>query len=267
MQLLMFLACAHPKAAVPPGATTVTEVPAADPAWPAEEVQSRLQAVLDAGLPDPPAALAGFAQMFADGGDPHDDHGGSGSCPNAGNYSMTESFSGCHSKKNYVFAGISIFTPSQDNDSGFLLVGDCYIIDAQGYTFSCGGEVEFDPDQATSSFTGKVTGSWGYPPGKGWLALDPSMALWMAGDPSQLSLNGGYGPEGVAIYLDEVVLTPECLTGSVWIQDPAGSWYVLDYGDDCDTCGDLSYAGSPYGSACVDMKQAAMALRSAVGGG
>lgn len=247
-------------------ATIAAPQTVAPPAWDATEVQSRIQNILSAGLPDAPLALSGYQQMFLDGADPWDNSGTGHSCPNAGNYSMIETFSGCLSQKGYIFAGVSVFTPSTDGSASFFLLGDCYITDPEGNTFYCGGEIEYNENRSSKTFDARLTGTWGSVAAEGWLSTAPSLALWERSDGSSFSVDGGYTPGDDSLYFDQATTTAACAnSGSIWLRDPGGSWYILDYGEDCDSCGALSYAGSPLGEACADFGAAGLVLMQRLG--
>ena len=268
MRFLMLLACNHASdspAAWVDTATLGAPETVPPPTWTAEEVQSRLQSTLADGLPDAPQVLVGFQQMFTDGADPWDGSGSSG-CPNTGNYTMTQSFAGCVSQKGYIFAGISTFSPSTDGSAGFFLLGDCYISDPEGNTFYCGGEIEYTEDHSANIFAARLTGTWGSVTAESWLSNVPSLALWEHYSAGELTLDGGYGPQENDLYFEHTSSSDSCANaGALWLRDPGGSWYVLDYGEDCDDCGDLSYAGTAFGTACADFNAAGASLRQNLG--
>ncbi len=232
------------------GQRTVVEPP--PPSWTAEQVETAMIQALSGGLPRPQEAVDAFGRILIAGDD--------GRCPNSGGYTITESFSGCHSEKGYTYAGLTIYTDSMGDD--FSLLGDCYVIDPEGDIFQAAGELERATDPANHSFAIKLTGTWGYAKEQGWLSSVPSLALWLEGDAERLVANGGWSTAEAVLYFEALESSSTCAqSGHLKLQDPQGAWYSLDYGEDCDACGELSYAGQPLGTACVSVEAAAARYR------
>ncbi|HND30633.1 MAG TPA: hypothetical protein PLA94_11570 [Myxococcota bacterium] len=216
------------------------------------EVEAAMIQALSGGLPRPKEAVDAFGRILIAGDD--------GRCPNSGGYTITESFTGCHSEKGYIYAGLTIYTDSTNDDFSFL--GDCYVIDPDGDIFQAAGELEQATDPADHSFAIKLTGTWGYAKEEGWLSSVPSLALWLEGDADHLVANGGWSTPAAILYFEGFQSGSSCAhAGLLKLQDPQGAWYTLDYGADCDACGALSYAGQAMGEICVPVEEAATAYR------
>lgn len=230
----------HPDMAPPPASLGSAEVEAA-----------MIQA-LSGGLPRPKEAVDAFGRILIAGDD--------GRCPNSGGYTITESFTGCHSEKGYIYAGLTIYTDGADDDFTFL--GDCYVIDPDGDIFQAAGELEQTQNRTDHSFAIKLTGTWGYAKEQGWLSSVPSLALWLEGDADHLVANGGWSTPAAILYFEGFQSSRDCAhAGMLKLQDPQGAWYTLDYGTDCDACGALSYAGTAMGEVCVPAEGAATVHR------
>jgi hypothetical protein len=229
--------------------------PEVDPppaSWQAAEVEAAMIQALSGGLPRPKEAVDAFGRILIAGDD--------GRCPNSGGYTITESFTGCHSEKGYVYAGLTIYTDSNDDDFSFL--GDCYVIDPDGDIFQAAGELEQATDPTDHSFAIKLTGTWGYAKEQGWLSSVPSLALWLEGNADLLVANGGWTTPAAVLYFEGFQSAADCAqAGLLKLQDPQGAWYTLDYGADCDACGALSYTGQAMGEICVPLEGAATTYR------
>ncbi len=218
----------------------------------AAEVEAAMIQALSGGLPRPREAVDAFGRILIAGDD--------GRCPNSGGYTITESFTGCHSEKGYTYAGLTIYTESTNDDFSFL--GDCYVIDPDGDIFQAAGELEQATNPTDHSFAIKLTGTWGYAKEQGWLSSVPSLALWLEGDADHLRANGGWSTPAAILYFEGFQSGSDCAhTGLMKLQDPQGAWYTLDYGTDCDACGPLSYAGTAMGEVCVPVEGAARTYR------
>lgn len=257
--ILSLLACSPPGSSADDSAAPaptddsapVAEADLPDPAWNAEEVGSLIRQPLNEGLPDPTSLLASFEGMFV-GADPD--------CPTMeGDFSMTLMVSYCLSDTGYLFAGVSGLEADDEVLTDFWLMGDCYITDADGLTYTCAGELE--RVTTDDGWELKMTGIWGYEASPTpWIARVPSMALWETRDADGVHINGSYGTGETYMYFDEVTVVDDCPTGAVWLRDPQGAWYVLSFSDACDGCGEVTYGDETLGEACVNMAPAANAL-------
>lgn len=225
------------------GGLPLAELP--DPTWDADGVTEQLAALPALGLPDPGTLLEIFQGMWV-GADPD--------CPHiGGSYSLVESFGGCETDDGYTFGGVSIYDPGEDGD--FWLLGDCFIVDDQDRTFYASGEI--DLVSTDEGWTSKLTGIWGYPGAESpWASLVPGLALWLSRDLDGVHLGGSYGLGDLHLFFDEVNVADGCPTGTVWLRDPQGSWYLLSLDEDCSGCGELTYGDVVLGEACVDLASA-----------
>lgn len=223
--------------------------PLPDPTYTGQQVGDVLNMSLTLGLPDPSSLLATFQGMFA---------GSDADCPTIdGDYSMTLYVAYCNSDAGWTYQGVSGFEPG--NGADFWLMGDCYITDADGHTYTCAGELE--RTTTDDGFELKMTGIWGYEASPTpWIAKVPSMALWESKDADGVHLDGSYGSGETYMYFDEVTVADGCPTGAVWLRDPAGSWYVLTFGESCDGCGEVTYGDEDLGEACINMATPAESL-------
>lgn len=235
------------------------------PVLSAAEVAAGIDGVLSGvGLPDPVSMLDVFIRML--------DAGRDDQCPHNPGPSLNEMFNGCVSTRGYTYAGVSIFQPAGDGGRGFFLLGDCFFIDDAGQRLDCAGELELDEPAGGAGFSGKVTGTWGYPPEPGWIGRTPGAAVWMAGGPGSLTLEGGYAVDGTEVYFHTAAATgldggDGCASGAISLRDDQGLWYRLDMGDGCDGCGAITAAGGEVGEGCAEFRGAARALLGRMGWG
>jgi hypothetical protein len=254
----LMLACKEkiPESSLDSGQVVLAELP--PPAWDADTVTSRTQGFLDKGIPDPKTIMSSFAMFF--------DQGRGTECPQTGNYTMYESFSGCISESGYRYSGVSVFQPADAEHSSNFLLGDCTITDPEGQIFYCAGEIEYSVGPPMEV---RETGTWGHPESPDWLSQVPSMALWIYFADGQLTLNGGYGatwPVGGdlnQLYFDELAITTSCVTGAIELRDPGGGWYRLEL-PECQTinsvCGSWFYGQEELGSGCLVLESAVGSL-------
>lgn len=254
--LTLLIACEAPNAQDPTGADTGadTSAPATaalpDPSWDSAGVAAQINAGLALGLPDPSTLLAEFKTMFA---------GVEAGCPMATGYSLEELVGWCVTTSGWLYAGVSGLEPGEGED--FWLMGDCYIIDPEGQTFTCAGELE--RETTGDGWALKLTGQWGFDGSDTpWVAVTPGVALWETLDGDGLHLDGGYGPGEIDLFFEDVVMADGCATGVVWLRDPAGSWYTLTLADTCDGCGEVQYGDEALGQACIDLAPAMTELSS-----
>lgn len=243
--LLLASACAtatDSAAYVPEGAQEPVVAPLPDPSWDAAAVGQTLDTTLAVGLPDPTGILDAFKATW---------EGSDGRCPpRMGDYNMVLYVATCTAGTGWTFAGVSIYQPAGGPD--FWMLGDGWVKDPQGNTFILAGEIERETTEA--GWEASVRGTWTYPAAEAdWLVGTTGAALWMVADADGLHLDGGYAQAGVDVSFESVTVSDTCTSGVVWLHDPAGAWYTVDLGDDCDACGEVAYAGEPLGQVCLDL--------------
>lgn len=260
----LLAACSGDPGPADPGADPADTSPAdtAPPPLTAAEAEAAIQGALQqAGLPDPMAMLDAFRRMI--------DTGRDSQCPRNMNYSLNESFSGCTTASGYTFAGVSAFQPLGQGDRDFFLLGDCFFYDPQGQRLECAGELEFEEDQGAGTFSGKLTGTWGYPPEPIWIGMTPGMALWMEGGRSELHLEGAYAPGDADLYFHGASYSGGCSAGAISVRAEGGGWCRMDLG--CDGCGPITCgeAGREVliGEGCSGFNTAATAVLGRLGWG
>ncbi len=259
MRLLILLGCAAPAADTPvaedSGVSTTTDPgwTAPEAAWSADEVAAALQGAVDADLPDPHLFFDWFQWALDQGDEP-------GGCPNVPRpFVLSESFAGCVSASGWRYAGLTFY---EMLDTGYELTGDATIADPAGQPFRSAGYIR--SYRTGSDWQLRFGGWWGYPDAAGWVAAVPDMALEMSGGAAgDVHISGGYGPSGVAIYFDAVVVDDEGHHGALRLRDPSGGWYDLAL--DPDGCGTVDWYGEARGEACVDLRPAAADLLGRLG--
>lgn len=241
-----------------PGADSGDPADTAPPPMTAGEAEAAIQGALQqAGLPDPMAMLDAFRRMI--------DTGRDDLCPRNMNYSLNESFSGCTTSSGYTYAGVSAFQPLGQGDRDFFLLGDCFFLDPQGQRLECAGELEFEEDQGAGTFSGKLTGTWGYPPEPIWIGMTPGMALWMEGGRGSVTFEGGYAPDGADLYLHAATYADGCAAGAISVRAPEGGWCRLEMG--CDGCGPITCGEVTIGEGCTGFNSAATSMLGRLGWG
>ena len=239
------------------------EIPEAP--WTEVELEAVLDDLLAAGLPDQIALKDLYQQLLSEGRD--------GTCPNDDG---TEIFAmltdSCTSDKGYRFYGIASFLEAVKQpddpepnaaDYVFTMAPASYeITDPDGDTHYAGGaffyEARYDGD--TVNWLGETNGSFGYPKsegliGSGYVAsLDSSGSYGPNGD--TMALMGSLNLNGIAAFIDELTWATETCggvaAGSVQVRTQDGYWYQATFGEDCEPCGPLTYAGEAFGELCYD---------------
>lgn len=250
MRLLILLGCAG--APAPPeesGAAPTGTDPTdftwtqAEPSLDAVQVGAALQTAIDAGLPDPGSLLDWF-QWALEQGDPN-------GCPYVPEpYALGESFAGCVSSSGWRYAGLTHYETVAD---GFEMTGDASLTDPAGLPFPCAGYVR--SYRTGDDWLLRFGGQWGYPSADGWVAAVPDLTLDLSGGAGgDVTLVGGFGPSGAAMYFDEVRVDDEGHHGVLRQRDVSGGWYTLVL--DPDGCGPVDWYGAELGEACVDLRPA-----------
>lgn len=181
---------------------------------------------------------------------------------------------GCRAASGVVFSGAGGGVAGW-NETGeayrYQLRADFVITDVEGYSFEVGGDTQASVGVADGALTlsQELLGSFRYPPAGLWLGEGTSGAAWIEARVEDdgavvAQVDGGYDLGGAAVYFDALAVGGACgtaPTGGIRLRDDAGYWYVFTYGAECDTCGEVVYAGDvTLGRACVDPSAAFAAM-------
>ena len=178
------------------------------------------------------------------------------SCPGEG-YNIQVPMSGCITSEGWRYTGPATYDViSSPFEEAIILNADTHIIDDEGTVMIFAGTA------ASSWVDGVGVGHWrvdlrgmiDYPTSETvWIEGGTSMMIFGGGDVGgQAELTGGWSTGGTVISFslqrDEVC---EGLSGTIWLQDPAGPRHALSLA--CTDCASWSWEdGSPLGEACID---------------
>jgi hypothetical protein len=182
-------------------------------------------------------------------------------CPGSTTQLIGSDLRGCTADSGWFYAGVSTWMEQEaagNAPGGWLLSGDFEILDPEGHRFIGGGGVDArkGPEGADEA---RYSGQWSFPGGAtDWLGYGISAYFQQSvvAASGAVAITGGLTYGEVSIWSDRLKYAPEVcdgLTGSVEIRDPSGVWFVLDYGDDCDTAGALSFDGESVGALDLDL--------------
>lgn len=272
MVLWLALACS-PETPEESGAPAGPEDPAAralEPTWTAEEAMAAAQAAVDQGLPDPYRLRDLYFDLVETGQD--------ADCPGP-DLLNTPNLQGCTSDSGYFYAGLATYQEGTNPsaDVAWMFSGDFEIITPEGWSYLVGGHAGHTLDESGPDsvfYQVDVSGSFRWDGDPGWLAEGLSAVFHVDGTRTpggdDLTLDGGLAFAGVSLYWSDVHLVEGACeghpTGSLDVRDPSGGWYTLTWGDACDGCGAVSFAGESAGEACLDLRPAVAAFADGVAG-
>jgi hypothetical protein len=176
-----------------------------------------------------------------------------------------ENLHGCTTVDDWWYAGIAIYeeydadAEYDGTSNSFLLSGDFEIIQADGVTFTVGGNIGRNQTSDPVGWAGYIEGSWLMPTHDAfWLDDGISAMLQTTTSTSGVSMHGGLSIGASTIYADTIEWGREgCWehpTGVLLVRDPTGYWYTLTYADDCSGCGTIvSSDGSLSAEACPQL--------------
>lgn len=231
---------------------TVSELP--EPAWSADEARAALEAALTLPLGDPLTARDTFLGLFSYGDE---------ACPDAEDYNLPVSRSGCTSARGWTFAGPSTYEIEEGAGLiNFVLWNDCEILGPGDEAWRAGGSIAFyrAEDAGRVEWALKQGGTWSWSEDRGWLGLGSSSSLGASGlidgaaytvDFDGVTTQGGYTLDLRGVHLDSASCARG--TGELALRDPNGGWYTLLLGEDCGGCGTLRYGGLEHGNLCVNV--------------
>lgn len=236
-----------------------------EPLWNADEVGEQLSAFMAVGAPNPRDICDVFSNIMALGDD---------DCP-GDPYNLSTVPAGCDTDDGFHYAGIGWYYASdwlslEDGgqvDLSYSHGGDFEIFYPSGLRFAGGGGMSYMSEQEdgelkiTSDF--EVHGSWIDESRQDWLAAgfsgvyEATVTNYGDGDYG-FTATGGIGLGSSHIFLDEATwdTTDACagaLSGAIHLRDARGFWTVWDLGDDCDTCGTVTFhEDDDLGELCLD---------------
>lgn len=240
--------------------------PVLEPAWTAGQALEAARVALDGGLPDPHPLRDRYFELVEVGQD--------ADCPGP-DLLNTPNLQGCTSDSGYFYAGLATYQEGTNPgaDVSWMFSGDFEIVTPEGWSYLVGGHTGLSQD-ASGFFQVEVSGSWRWDGDPGWLAEGLSAVFHAEGSTTgsgqELGLEGGLGYADVSLYWSEVRIAGDACdghpTGSLGIREPAGGWYTLTWGEGCDGCGVVDYAGEPAGEGCLDLREAVAGYVALVSG-
>jgi len=141
----------------------------------------------------------------------------------------------------------------------------------EGALYSAAGDLEFrdyDGDDGHRTWDAVLYGEYHWDTDVAWLAEDVGVLLdmeahlggapadggtWVSLDGSLTRLPGDFDAVEYDAFVYPGVGCAEEPDGVVWLRHPLGSWYRVQFGGDCDGCGDVDLDGVPLGEACPDL--------------
>lgn len=207
---------------------------------------------------------------------------GEGSCP-GGTEFMDRPASGCTTSAGWYYEGIGWYevTAAEEGPDGEMVElglyngGDFVILSPEGHRFAGGGELRLDTtdEGETRSTALNMAGSWIDEDRPDWLGLGFSAVyegtLTSGPQGMAITLTGGLGVGDADLFLnglsyDQAGDCPGVLRGAISVRDSRGYWSTWDLGQDCDTCGDVTFhEDQPVGELCLDLSAWGSLLLSA----
>ena len=231
------------------------EFVAPEPEWTAQDAFDRLSLVSE--IPLAGTILSTYRAALAQG---------DAACPGSDTQLAGEAMSGCTAESGVTYSGVADYAEAEwDDGSGvwaFTSLGaDFEITFADGAVFAGGGSVgagSETPYSAVPIWHSRVQGTWLDEASEGPMMEGISSFLDVSGtsDGSSLVLDGGIALSDLTFRFANVIFSADCgalPTGVVWVRDPDGYWFELDFGATCAPCGEVSFNGGASGEACVDL--------------
>jgi len=220
------------------------------PIWTQTEVENTIDRLFREDHPRVAPVLELWRSMFV---------GRDYACPGNG-YNIQVPMSGCLTSHGWRYTGPATYdvieTPFEET---ILLNADTHIIDDEGTLMIFVGTA------AASQVSGMGEGHWrvdlrgmiAYPKSEiDWIANGTSMLMYGGGDVGgQAELIAGWSTGDKVIAMD-IRRGDDCdgLSGSIWIDDPAGPKHGLTL--NCSPCAEWTWEdGSTLGEACIDMDE------------
>lgn len=234
--------------------------------WTAEEMGEYLSELIALGAPNPIDITSAFRTIMTMGDE---------DCPND-IYNLSTIPEGCDTDAGYHYAGIGWYYASdwiETTDGGQIDIsfshgGDFEILYPDGKRFAGGGGMSYiserDGQTIVSEF--EVHGSWVEQTRVDWLGVgfsgvyESTVTNYGGGDYA-ITMTGGIGVGDQHIYLDGATwdTTDACagaLSGAISVRDARGFWTEWKLGDDCDTCGSVTFHEDvDLGELCLDLTE------------
>ncbi len=195
--------------------------------WNAAEVQASVDRLLANGLPEPLGPVAAFRRLI---------DSQSQECPGRQGYNI-EAYFGCMSREGWYWSGITVL--SEMDPEQFIFVGDFFAVDPQGYSWVGAGDLaRFSQGGEQTWF---VHGTWGYPPGGGWMQVQSSSYLEYTAKGDNFLIQGAFGIGEDAVDFEALRLEGGVLGGELRVRDGGGGWWSWTV--EKAGCGPLSFEG------------------------
>ena len=237
-----------------------TETP--EPEWSATEVGEILAATFSQGPPDPFLVGDTFLDLMAEG---------DATCPGDTAFLNDDNLLGCTAESGHYYAGIAWHEELVNEDEGATFWthgGDYEILRPDGSGLRGGGAMHHrvvvngeNPDK--SAFELGLQGSWHDDAAVGWLGEGFSGVFLAEGKRNieirHLEIAGGIAVGERDLHLELAWdMTGVCGTtamGSIHLRDDRGYWYTWELGEDCDTCGQVTFHEiQELGELCLDFQ-------------
>lgn len=253
--MLLLWACTAPSPATPTE-DTAAEVDcckATVPEWSAAEVQASVDRLVANGLPEPRSPVEAFQRLL---------DSQSQECPGRQGYNI-EAYFGCMSREGWYWSGISVL--SEMGEGQFIFVGDFYAVDPRGYTWVGAGDLGSMAHSGEQGWF--VHGTWGYPPGGGWMQQQSSSYLEYTAKGDLFLVQGAFGIGTDAIDFEALRLDEGELGGELRVRDGGGGWWSWTV--EKKGCGPLRFeGGAPVEeAACLLEAEVLATLRQRLEGG
>ena len=230
--------------------STGFQVELPEPTWTQQIVETTVDGLFESSHPRVAPVLQLWRSMFS---------GRDHTCPGEG-YNIQVPMSGCITSQGWRYTGPATYDViSSPFEEAIILNADTHIIDDEGTVMIFVGTA------ASSWVDGVGDGHWrvdlrgmiDYPLSETeWIAEGTSMMIFGGGDVGgQAELTGGWSTGDVVVSFnlkrDDVC---EGLSGTIWLQDPAGPRHTLAL--NCTACPTWSWEdGQVLGEACIDVDE------------
>ncbi|HNC97814.1 MAG TPA: hypothetical protein PKW90_16920, partial [Myxococcota bacterium] len=205
--MLLLWACTAPSPSTPveDTAADVDCCKATVPEWDVAEVQASVDRLLANGLPEPRGPVQAFQRLI---------DSQSQECPGRQGYNI-EAYFGCVSREGWYWSGITVL--SEMDQEQFIFVGDFFAVDPQGYSWVGAGDLGVMSHSGEQSWF--VHGTWGYPPGGGWMQQQSSTYLEYTAKGDMFLLQGAFGIGEDAVDFEALRIDGGTLAGELRVRD------------------------------------------------
>jgi len=234
----------------PDTASDSVDVPIAAPSWTQAELENNINTLFREDYPRVNPILELWRSMFV---------GRDSTCPGEG-YNIQVPMSGCITSAGWRYTGPASYevieTPIEET---ILLNADTHIIDDEGTVMLFVGTAATSKVEIYGGKHWKIDlrGMIQHPTSDvDWIANGTSMLITGGGDVGGFAeLVAGWSTGDDVVSLDiQRGDTCDGLTGTIWVQDPAGPKHTLQL--NCSPCAEWTWEdGSSLGEACIDMDE------------